>query len=451
MIPIISHPAQQHIIMHQTSRTSEASPNLPPVALAWLMWGLGALLYLIAFYQRVAPAVITDQLMSEFAIGAAALGNLSAFYFYSYVAMQIPTGVIADRWGPRKLLTVGAAVAALGSALFALAPTLVWANAGRLLIGASVAVAFVSMLKLASHWFPQRQYALVSGMALFMGVIGGVSAGVPLRMLVEAFGWRPIMGISAGLTALLSIATWLLVRDDPVERGYASHVQADHGQGDRTPILRGLVEVLSYRNIWIMFLTPVGVVGAVLAFAGLWGVPYLRQVYALDAKSAALITSTLLVAWALGGPLLGAWSQRLGRRKPLYVVTTALVLAGWLVVVFLPLPLWLLVTLLVPLGFCSGNITIGFACAKESIPLRLTGTASGVCNMGPLLGGMLLQPAIGWMLDRHWAGQLNGGVRVYAADAWQAGFALICIFVAVSLILISLMRETYCKQLEAVS
>jgi MFS family permease len=138
----------------------------------------------------VAPAVITDQLMLEFAIGGAALGNLSAFYFYSYVAMQVPTGMIADRWGPRRLLTAGAGVAALGTALFAFAPTLFWANMGRLLIGASVAVAFVSMLKLASHWFAPKQYALASGMALLMGVVGGVVAGVPLRFLVEAFGWR---------------------------------------------------------------------------------------------------------------------------------------------------------------------------------------------------------------------------------------------------------------------
>jgi nitrate/nitrite transporter NarK len=299
---------------------------------------------------------------------------------------------------------------------------------------------------LASHWFAPRHYAMASGMAILMGVIGGVSAGVPLRLLVEAFGWRPVMSVAAGLTALLSIVTWLLVRDDPVERGYASYVQKGLEHGEKTPILRGLNEVLGYRNIWIMFLTPVGVVGAILAFAGLWGVPYLRQVYALDAKSAALITSTLLVAWALGGPLLGAWSQRLGKRKPLYVLTTVIALAGWFVVVFLRLPLWLLVTLLVPVGFCSGNITIGFACAKESIPLRLTGTASGVCNMGPLLGGMLLQPGIGWLLDRHWAGQLSGGVRVYDAVAWQSGFMLICAFMVASLILISLMRETNCRQ-----
>ncbi|MCX7176434.1 MAG: MFS transporter [Proteobacteria bacterium] len=425
---------------------SESAREFPPAALAWLVWGLGALLYLIGFYQRVAPAVITDQLMAEFAIGAAALGNLSGFYFYSYVAMQIPTGVIADRWGPRRLLTLGAGVAALGTALFAGATSLWWANAGRLLIGASVAVAFVSMLKLASHWFAPRQYALASGMALLTGVIGAVAAGVPLSLLVDAFGWRAVMGVSAGLTALVSLATWWLVRDDPAEAGYVSHFQGTHQHHEPTPILRGLLEVVSYRNIWILLLTPVGVVGAVLAFAGLWGVPYLRQVHGLDAKAAATITSTLLVAWALGGPVLGAWSERMGRRKPLYVLTTFIAMAGWAAIVFLPLPLWLLVAVLVPVGFASGNITIGFACAKESLPLRLTGTASGVCNMGPLVGGMLLQPAVGWVLDSHWPGTLVNGARTYDAAAYQAGFSLIFGTVVVSTILISFLRDTNCRQ-----
>jgi predicted MFS family arabinose efflux permease len=263
------------------------STDFPPAALAWSVWGLGALLYLIGFYLRVAPAVITDQLMVEFAIGGAALGNLSAFYFYSYVAMQIPTGMIADRWGPRRLLTAGAGVAALGTALFAFAPTLFWANMGRLLIGASVAVAFVSMLKLASHWFSPKQYALASGMALLMGVVGGVVAGVPLRFLVEAFGWRAVMGVSAALTALLCVATWLRVRDDPAERGYASHFQGVHGAHASTSLWRGLMEVLSYRNVWILTAVPIGFSGAVLTFAGLWGVPFLRQVHGLDPKTAA--------------------------------------------------------------------------------------------------------------------------------------------------------------------
>lgn len=411
------------------------------------MWGLGALLYLDGFYQRVAPAVITDQLMAEFSIGAAALGKLSGFYFYSYVMMQVPTGVIADRWGPRRLLTLGAAVAALGTAVFAAAPSLWWADAGRLMIGASVAVAFVSMLKLASHWFAPRHYPLVSGMALLMGVIGGVVAGVPLRLLVEAFGWREVMGASAGLTALLCAAIWLWVKDDPEDAGYASYFNGGHDHHpEHTPVMRGLGEVLSYRNSWILLLTQIGLTGAVLSFGGLWGVPYLRQVHGLDPKSAAAITSALLLAWAFGGPLLGTWSQRLRRRKPLYVLTTALALGGWAAIVFLPLPLWTLVVVLLLVGFAAGNIIIGFAWAKESVPLRLTGTASGFCNMGSLIGGMLLQPGVGWMLDRHWQGAEVDGARIYDAAAYQAGFSLIVAAIAFSSLAILFSRESRCVQ-----
>lgn len=422
-------------------------PQFPPAGLAWSVWGLGALLYLIAFYLRVAPAVITDQLMVEFAISGAALGNLSAFYFYSYVAMQIPTGMMADRWGPRRLLTAGAGVAALGTALFAVAPTIFWASMGRLLIGASVAVAFVSMLKLASHWFAPKQYALASGMALLMGVVGGVVAGVPLRFLVETFGWRPVMGVSAALTALLCIVTWLRVRDDPAQRGYASHFQGQHGAHGSGSLLRGLVDVLSYRNIWILTAVPIGFSGAVLTFAGLWGVPFLRQVHGLDPKAAAAITSILLISWALGGPMLGSWSERMGKRKPLYLIASGVALLGWVAIIFLPLPLWALVLLLIPTGFASGNIIIGFAWAKESVPLRLVGTASGFCNMGPLLGGMLLQPAVGWMLDRRWDGTLAAGVRLYDAAAYQAGFALLVAAMVVAGIVLTFARESHCRQM----
>jgi MFS family permease len=421
--------------------------NFPPASLAWSVWGLGALLYLIGFYLRVAPAVITDQLMLEFAITGAALGNLSAFYFYSYVAMQIPTGMIADRWGPRRLLTVGAGVAALGTALFAFAPTIFWANMGRLLIGASVAVAFVSMLKLASHWFAPKQYALASGMALLMGVVGGVVAGVPLRFLVETFGWRPVMGVSAALTAVLCVVTWLRVRDDPVERGYASHYQGAHGAHGSQSVLRGLMEVLSYRNIWILTAVPIGFSGAVLTFAGLWGVPFLRQVHGLDPKAAAAITSILLVAWALGGPILGSWSERMQMRKPLYLIASGVALLGWSAIIFLPLPLWALVVLLIPTGFASGNIIIGFAWAKESVPLRLVGTASGFCNMGPLLGGMLLQPAMGWILDQRWNGALAGGVRIYDAGAYRAGFTLLFATMVLAAFILILAKDSHCRQM----
>ena len=417
----------------------------PPIKLAWTVWGLGALLYLFAFYQRVAPAVMTDQLMADFAIGGAALGNLSAFYFYAYVAMQIPTGVMADRYGPRRVLAGGAGIAAIGSLLFAFAPDFGWAGIGRLLVGASVAVAFVSTLKLASHWFPPQKYALASGMALFFGVVGGVMAGVPLRLLVENFGWRSVMGSAGFFALLLCVAIWLLVRDDPAERGYASHHQGD-SQPHHGSILAGVTATLSYRNIWLLMLAPIGFSGAVLTFGGLWGVPWLKQVHGLEPKAAAAVTSVLLVAWALGGPLLGSWSQRMGRRKPLYVISGIVALLGWAGVIFLDVPLWLMIVLLAITGFASGNIIIGFAWAKESLPMRLMGTASGVVNMGPLLGGVFLQPGVGWMLDRGWGGAMENGVRLYDATTWQSGFTLLFITVLIALLLVPFVRETHCKQ-----
>ena len=238
------------------------------------MWGLAASFYFIAFFQRVAPAVITRELSSEFALSAASLGNLSAFYFYSYVAVQIPTGLAADRWGPRRLLAGAALIAALGGLAFALAPSLEWANAGRLIIGATVGVAFVSMLKLATHWMPASQYVFASGVAMVVGVTGATLAGAPLRAAVDAFGWRPVMVAAAVVTAISAIAIWVVVRDDPAERGFASYYPA--GTHREVPsVMQQLREVLSYRNTWLLLLIPGALSGIVLSVAGLWGVPFL--------------------------------------------------------------------------------------------------------------------------------------------------------------------------------
>ncbi len=134
--------------------------TFPPTRLAWMVWGLGAALYLIGFYHRVAPAVMTNELMQEFKLSGAALGNLSAFYFYNYVAIQIPTGILADYWGSRRLLTTGALIAGCGSLIFGLADNMLLAGLGRLMIGGAVAVAFVSMMKLSSHWMKPRHFAV---------------------------------------------------------------------------------------------------------------------------------------------------------------------------------------------------------------------------------------------------------------------------------------------------
>ena len=424
------------------------SSRFPPAKLAWTVWSLGALLYLIAFYQRVAPAVMTSELMRDFSITASSLGNLSAFYFYSYVAMQIPTGIIADRWGPRRLLTAGALVATIGSLSFALAPSIFWASMGRLLIGGSVAVAFVCMLKLASHWMAPRQFALAGGLALLCGIIGGVAGGVPLRLLMSEFGWRTVMAATSVLTLLATVLIWRVVRDDPAERGFASYAPAIHRDRAAHPgVIAGLLEVLRYRNTWLLFLIPGGVAGPVLTFAGLWGVPYLASQYGLTTTQAAAMTSAFLIAWAVGSPLLGALSDRVGRRKPLYLGGAIVSAAGWALIVLVPgLPIAALAAVLALIGFSAGSMVIGFAFAKESVPLRLAGTVSGIANMGVMMGGMILQPAVGWMLDRYWTGAMQAGARIYDINAYRQGFMLMLVWGVLSVVLVSLTRETHCRQ-----
>ena len=423
--------------------------KFPPASLAWLVWGLGACLYLIAFYQRVAPAVITKELAREFALSAAALGNLSAFYFYSYVVVQIPTGLLADRWGPRRVLAVGAAVTAAGTLLFALAPSVTWANAGRLAIGAAGGVAFVSMLKLASHWMPWRRYALVSGVALLMGVVGATLAGVPLRALVDAFGWRAVMVASAVVTSAVAVAIWLVVRDDPVERGYASYYPEPTAHGREAGLVALLGEALSHRNTWLLFFASGGFSCIVLTFAGLWGVPYLVTVRGFSATQAAATGSAMLVAFAAASIAYGPISERIGRRKPVMLTGLAVTMALWALVVFVPMSPAALVAALIGVGIASASFILTFAFAKESVPAHLGGTASGIANMGVMLGGMVMQPLIGVILDGHWEGALADGVRIYGEDAYRGGFALMLAWSALAMGLVAATKESFCHPLES--
>ena len=411
------------------------------------MWGLGAALYLIGFFHRVAPAVITSELMVEFGIGAAALGNLSAFYFYSYVGIQIPTGVLADHWGPRRVLCAGAGIATVGSLLFAMAPGYGLAAAGRFLVGASVGVAFVAMLKIAHHWFPPDRFAQLSGLALLCGLVGAVGAGAPLRSLANAFGWRPVMVAIAAASALLAALIWWLVRDDPTEKGYRSYAAHLHATATPHSMMGGVIEALRFRNVWLIFVVAGGATAPMLAFVGLWAVPFLTAHYGMTTTQAALLTSATLIGWAVGGPALGWISDRYRRRKIPYYAGLILCTAAFAVLFIVPgLPRAALVALFLVAGLASGCVIIGFAWAKESAPAALAGTSTGIANMGNMLGGLALQPLIGWVLDRNWDGAVANGARIYDFAAYRSGFMLLLAWLVLSLVLLAFIRDTHCRQ-----
>ena len=292
---------------------------------------------------------------------------------------------------------------------------------------------------------------MISGLALFFGIVGAVCAGTPLRILVDHFGWRNIVLLSSVDTIVIGLCTWLFVRGYPQEKGFKNFTQPSYSSSDqaKSGFLSDLYQVFTYRNTSLLFLIPGGIVGCALTFSGLWGVPYLTSVYGLSPKGAASFSSALLVAWALGGPFFGWFSDKLHNRKYLYLVGSGVSAAGWAIIIFgnsLSLPL--LFTTLIITGFSSGCMIISFAFVKESVPLRLAGTVSGVINMGVMMGPMILQPVVGWMLDHRWTGGMLSGLRVYDLTAYRSGFCLMLAWISLSFLLLFFTRDTKCCQQE---
>jgi MFS family permease len=421
----------------------------PPAWLAWSVWGIAAAFYLTGFYQRVSPAVMTGELMSAFGIGAKGLGNLAAFYFYFYVAMQIPTGILVDSWGARRLLIAGSISAAAGTLLFGVTSNYALACAGRAVVGGATAVGWLVLLKLATHWFAPRRFAMLSGLGLLFGNLGALGAQVPLRLGIEHFGWRAVVVGSAAAILVVCGLAWAAVRNDPAEMQFASYAPAALQQRDKQTIasvLAGFRRVFRYRNTWLIFFAQGGIVGPILSFTGLWGAPFLKVRYSLPPAEAAGVCSVMIVCWAVASPLSGALSDLIGRRKPIYWLGSVVSAAGWLVMFYAPgLPLTAFVGVAALTSLASGAVVLGFAYAKESVPVQFLGTISGAINIGNMIGPMLLQPGIGRILDQKWSGQVAAGLRVYGVDAFQAAFLLIATWSVAACLLIGLTRETHCK------
>jgi sugar phosphate permease len=420
-----------------------------PARLAFSVWALAAAFYLFGFFQRVTPASLSADLMRDFGLTAAGLGNLAAFYYYAYAAVQIPAGMTADRWGPRRLLTVGSALAAVGALLFALAHTTWLAGLGRALIGAAHGLAWVSMMKLLAHWFPPARFGTLAGLSLAVGTAGAVLAGPPLRWLADGFGWRAVIGASGVLALLLALAIRRWVRDDPADAGHASHAPgARVGEVRHASLLRSLIEVCGYRNTWLLLVANSGVCGGFLTFTGLWGVPFFVQHHGLSIAQAATITSAMLVLFAVGGPLAGMLSDRWRRRRRPFAIGTAMVVTGFGLLALWPAaPLQILVPALLFAGLGAGSMAISFGHAKESVPLRLQGTVTGVVNAGVMLGTLTQMPLIGLILDAHWEGVIVSGVRQYGLGAFQIAFGVLAAWVTIAFVLLLLTRETHARQL----
>ncbi|MDD5174957.1 MAG: MFS transporter [Sterolibacterium sp.] len=400
--------------------------------------------YLLSFFHRVAPAAIAQDMAAAFQIGGAALGSLAATYFYIYTLMQVPTGILADTLGPRKLLFLGGLVAGVGSLLFGLAPSFELAFAGRALVGLGVSVTFIAMLKLIAVWYEESRFATITGLCMLIGNLGSILAGAPLAWLTQITSWREIFAAVGVLSLLIGVASLFLVSDGPSAHKGVVRI-------DRTAWLVGLLTVLKNRATWPGFFVTFGISGSFFGFAGLWAVPYFTQVLGMTRAVASNHISLYFLGFAVGAATWGFVSDRLGRRKPLIFGGSLLHALGWLV--------WLSGIAMPPsasypfcmlMGLLTASLTLSWACAKEVNPPLLSGMATSVVNVGVFLGPAILQPLVGWAMDRSWLatnGTMQAGARLYSATDYRTGLLLMAGAAAFGCLASLLVRETGCRNI----
>ena len=390
-------------------------------ARAWGMWLLAGLGFGYAFFHRVAPSVMVSELMTDFAIGGAVLGVLSALYFYPYVLLQVPLGAMLQIIGTRILLSLALMLAAIGSLIFGTAETVGLAYFGRILIGIGCSVGFLGSLALASSWFRENQYAFLAGLAMFFGMTSGMLAQKPLAFVIELTGWRDAMYMLAGGGALLSVLVYIFVRNSPV----ATPATSASKIGWRALAL-DLRAAFGCADVWKIAFVAAAMSGPMLALGALWGTPYAVQAYGLSRPDAAFQMSYLLMGWAAGAPFWGWASSRIGRPKLILVINASMLTALIAVIIAVPaLPLvWFGITVCL-VGFTGGGMSACFGLVRQVVPASLAGAATGVVNSLTVASGAVLQPLVGLGLDLLWSRQSEGGVRLYLASDYRIAFIVI--------------------------
>lgn len=419
----------------------------------WLILAVVVAAYVLSFFQRFAPAGIAQDLAASFQTSAASLGVLAATYFYVYTIMQVPTGILVDTLGPRKILFIGGMVAGAGSLLFGMAQSLDGALAGRTLIGLGVSVTFIAMLKLIAVWFEEHRFASVVGLSMLVGNFGSVLAGSPLSWMAQTTGWRGVF-VGVGIVSLtLGLLSWFLVRDRPPASAVSPAptsgvVPPEQPRFDRTVILTGLLRVLKNRATWPAAFVNAGLSGSFFAFGGLWATPFLTQGLGMSRDTATAHLSLYFAGFAVGCLLIGTLSDRLRRRKPVIIVSALVYSAVWLAWLSgVQLPLAASYSLFALMGLVTASFTLSWACAKEVNPPALSGMSTSVANMGGFLMGALLQPAVGKIMDLRWDGTLINGVRIYTPEDYRWGLLLIASATWLGALAAWFIRETQCKNI----
>lgn len=398
---------------------------------AYLIFFLASCFYLYEFILQVAPSVMAEPIMHTFHVTAEGFGVISAFYFYAYAPMQLPAGLMFDRFGPRRLMTAALTLCAFGSFFFASTDSMITAALGRFMIGVGSAFSFIGVLVLCSRWFPARHFAILAGVAQLMSSVGAIFGEMPLASLIHAVGWRYASYILAIIGFILAGLLWTLVRDYP--DGHEEYV-TEPGIKEE---LKRLVAVCGRSYTWKIATYAFCIWTPIAVFAALWGVPYLQVKYNVSVLVASGMCSMIWIGIGIGSPLLGYISDRLCNRRFALGVSSLMGLFATSILLYgQHLSFFSVYFILFIFGLGAGGQSVSFAVVKDYNPAQLVGTASGFNNLSVLIGGSVFQPLVGVFLHHSQDWQVVHGVHVYGINAYNYALSIMPLCYLFSLLIV---------------
>ena len=407
---------------------------------AYAILSLAILFFLFEFVLQVSPAVMTSELMSSFNLNAAGLSGLAAFFYYGYTPMQLPGGLLYDRFGPRVVVTGAALICTIGALLFVIAPSYEIAALGRLLMGVGGAFSFVGAFLLASRWFPSKYFPVITGLIQSLGCVAAVIGQVPLAVVVGVAGWRhTLLGVFV-IGVLLVILMPIIIRDHP------PGMKIEKQKPNWANWLHHLKMVFHKPQTWIMALYSFFSWAPMTVFGALWGVAYLRGVYPISTSAAAEMLAVVWLGVAVGSPFFGWLSEKIGQRRLPLFIPPVLGFLGTCFMLFLPMSIPLMLCMLFLFGIGTSGQTLIFSVVRDINSPKTVGTAMGFNNLAVVAGGMICQPLAGYLLAREWAGQMANGVPIYDVHAYKVALIMIPIsFLLCAIFGRFFVQETHCK------
>ena len=359
--------------------------------------------YFIIVTQRTAPGLITDQLMREFSVTASTMGLLASIQFLAYAGLQIPIGILSDRFGPNYFLIGGALLNGIGTIIYSLSPNEYVLFLARLLVGIGDSAIWVNLVLILSIWSKAKEFVGLIGVAGMSGNLGSLVATVPFSAWIAMSQWRgPFLTTGIILCFFGGLLYFVLeVKPKQTAKNDYALKSPEKTKKEKESIVRLLTRVFSDRQSWATFLCHFGLVGTYIGFIGSWAVPYGMHVYGLTRNGASWLVLIGLIGAIIGAPLTSWIANRLDSIKGPYVVAHAIVFLSWSGFLFFhgKPPYFMAIILFLIIGFGIGASSLTFATVRVSFPIKEVGVASGFANTGGFISAILLPSIFGKILD----------------------------------------------------